>query len=95
MMVPPKKKSKFDFHYIMKHDYPPIPTSANDEISDDRNMRLLKEEWGKTKQVTESIKELFMRTHAVRRSLILGSEYSSVCGILHEFPMLKRSIYVS
>ena len=89
----PKKRSTLDS--VQKHYYPPIPPYANDEISDDRNMRLLKEEWGKTKQVTESIKELFIRTHAVRRSLILGSEHSSVCNILQEFPMLKRSMYVS
>ena len=64
----PKKKSKFDS--MKKHGYPPIPSSATDEVSDERNMRLLKEEWSKTKQVADSIKELFMCTHAIRRSYI-------------------------
>jgi len=50
----PKKRSKLDF--MKKHDYTPIPASGNDEISDDRNMCLLKEEWGKAKQVTEVLK---------------------------------------
>lgn len=90
---PSKKKSKLDS--LQKHDYPPIPPYANDEISNERNMHLLKEERGRTKQVTESIKELFIRTHAVQRSLILSAEYTSACSVLQKFPMLKRSMYVS
>ena len=81
---------------MKKHDYPALPPpSANDEESDDSNMRRLMEEWGKNVQVTETIKDLFVRTHHLRRALILGSEYSSASGILQEFPMLKRCMYVS
>lgn len=58
-------------------------------------MRLLKEEWSKTKQVADSIKELFIRTHTIRRTVILSSDYTGVGSILHEFPMLKRCTYVS
>ena len=91
---PPRKKSKLES--VKKHDYPTLPPpSANDEESDDRNMRRLLEEWGKNVQVTETIKDLFVRTHYLRRALILGSEYSSASGILQEFPMLKRCMYVS
>lgn len=92
---PSKKKSKLDS--LQKHDYPPIPPSAKGEISNERNMHLLKEEWGRAKQVTESIKELFIHTHAVRRSLILSAEYTSTCSVLQvlEFLILKRCMYVS
>ena len=91
---PPRKKSKLES--VKKHDYPTLPPpSANDEESDDRNMRRLLEEWGRNVQVTETIKDLFVRTHYLRRALILGSEYSSASGILQEFPMLKRCMYVS
>ena len=91
---PPKKKSKFDS--MKKHECPPIPSSATDKVSDERNMRLLKEEWSKTKQVADTtIKELFMRTHAMRRTVMFSSDYTGVGSILHEFPMLKRCTYVS
>lgn len=90
---PPKKKTKFDS--MKKHEYPAIPSSANDEVSDERNMRLLKEEWSKTRQVADNIKELFIRTHAMRRTVILSTDYTGVGNILHEFPMLKRCTYVS
>ena len=81
---------------MKKHDYPALPPpSANDGESDDSNMHRLMEEWGKNVQVTETIKDLFVRTYYLRRALILGSEYSSASGILQEFPMLKRCMYVS
>ena len=51
--------------------------------------------YGRDVQVTETIKDLFVRTHYLRRALILGSEYSSASGVLQEFPMLKRYMYVS
>ena len=81
---------------MKKHDYRALPPpSANDEESDDRNMVHLMEEWGKNVQVTETIKDLFVRNHYLGRALILGSEFSSASGVLQEFPMLKRCMYVS
>ena len=47
---PPSKRSKSDS--LKKHEYPLIPSSANDEVSDERNMHLLKKEWSKASKST-------------------------------------------
>ena len=40
--------------------------------------------------MSDNIKELFIRTHAIRRMAILSADYTGVTGMLHEFPMLKK-----
>ena len=43
----------------------------------------------------EKIKELLMRTHRIRRTQVLGGEYSSAFEILKTYPILKQCSYVS
>ena len=80
---------------IFRHEYPAIPDSADDEVSNLANIRLLEEEWAKTsRQDPEKLKTLWIRTHNTRRATILKSE-DSTSKIIQKYPMLKRSTYVS
>lgn len=80
----------------LKHNYPAIPESADDEISNATNKRLLEEEWAKSRgQDPQKLKTLWMRTHNMRRAEILSSEDSSAFSIFQKYPMLKRCTYVS
>lgn len=90
----PRKKRKVDS--VNKHEYPAIPESAEDEVSNKTNLKLLQEEWAKTKgQDPQKIKTLLMRTHNIRRAEVLHSEDLSAFSILQKYPMLKRCSYVS
>ena len=80
---------------MQKHQYPVIPPSADDELSNETNLRLLKEEWDRQKDESK-VKTLFIRTHAIRRAEIVNEESNAtVNSILQEFKMLKKSSYVS
>ena len=70
--------------------YPEIPLSADDDVSVERNLQLLKEESSKPKPCHESIKTLMARTHAARRVALLDSQYSTVSSFIQEYPVLKR-----
>lgn len=88
---PLKKKFKID---IKKHDYPAIPPAADDEVSNERNLELLKEECKKSKLCSESIKSLMARTYTLR-SAVLNEDYpNTLISILEDFPMLKICTYV-
>lgn len=88
----PRKKRKVDS--ALKHNYPAIPESADDEISNATNKRLLEEEWAKSRgQDSQKLKTLWMRTHKMRRAEILSSEDSSAFSIFQKCPMLKRCSY--
>ena len=90
---PPKKRHKLNS--MQKHQYPVIPPSADDELSNETNLRLLKEEWDRQKDPSK-VKTLFIRTHAIRRAEIVNEESNAtVNSILQEFKMLKKSSYVS
>lgn len=67
----------------------------DDNVSIERNLNLLKQEAMKVKPSNQILKSLMARTCAVRRSAILNGDYASVMDILEEYPMLKRSSYVS
>ena len=82
---------------IQKHKYPLIPPSAEDELSNKTNLDLLREECDRPKHGDPSkVKELFVRTHSIRRKSIL-SEESDVTfqSILQDFKMLEKTSYVS
>ena len=89
---PPKKKIKLQDS--RKHEYPSIPTLADDETSNERNLELLKTECKKAKLCKDSIKELMARTYGTRRLALLNSEYPTTSMIMEEFPILKRCTYV-
>lgn len=89
---PPKKKLKLEDS--RKHEYLSIPTLANDETSNHRNLELLKGECKKPKLCKDSIKELMACTYGTRRLAILNSKYPTTSMIMEDFPILKRCAYV-
>lgn len=90
---PPKKKIKSEVKN--KHNYPVIPSTVDDDVSNERNLNLLKQEAMKAKPSNQTIKSLMPRTCAVRRSAILNGDYSCVLDIVEDYPVLKRTSYVS
>lgn len=90
---PPRKKKRLDS--LQKHQYPAIPSSADDEVSNNINLELLQQEWEKIKTDPQKVKNLLMRTHSVRRAEILNAEGITAQRILQKFPMLKKCSYVS
>ena len=74
-----------------KHKYPEIPLSADDDVSMERNLQLLKEESLKPKPCHESIKTLMALTHAARRA---ASQYSTISSFIQEYLALRRCTYV-
>lgn len=78
-----------------KHSYSDIPSIVDDDVSNERNLDLLKQEAMKTKPSNQTLKSLMARTCAVRRSAILNGDYPCALDILEEYPVLKRSPYVS
>ena len=90
---PPKKKQKLN---LQKHQYPAIPPSADDELSCKTNLELLQGEWEKPKNGDPlKVKNLFIRTHTLRRAEVLNDENVTTQSILQKYPMLKKSSYVS
>lgn len=80
-----------------QHYYPiPIPEAAEDDESHFRNFSRLKDEAGKSKPSVEVLKELMMRTYPRRRKWIIqDSPCPSVTEIVSDYPLLKKSTYVS
>ena len=76
-----------------KHCYPAIPANAEDETSNARNLQLIKDELAKPDPCHDSLKLLMARTFPIRRPFVVESE--SVKNVLEEYPLLKRSAYVS
>jgi len=91
---PPRKKQKAAS--AQRHDYPPIPATADDEASNKVNLGLLQQEWEKPKNGEPSkVKALFIRTHNLRRDEVLNEDTpASVDSILKKYKMLKKSSYV-
>lgn len=90
---PPKKRKRLDS--LQKHQYPDIPSSADDEVSNNINLELLQQEWEKTKTDPQKVKTLLIRTHSVRITEILNSESVTAQSILQKYPMLKKCSHVS
>ena len=89
---PPKKLQRKE--KILKHVYPAIPAFSDDEESNKRNLKLLKDEISKPKSSKEIIKTLMTRTFPYRRKSLLESEVS-VSECVKELPVLKKYEYVS
>ena len=92
--APPKKLFKGEG--TQKHSYPNIPPHANDEESNGRNMKLLKEEAAKAKPDHAVIKSLMTRTYPYRRQETLEATTTlSVSQMIQDLPVLKKWNYVS
>ena len=77
-----RKKCKVDC--VRKHKYPEIPPSADDDVSCQRNIELLKAESQKPKPSHETIKTLMVHTYAAQRIALLDSEYSTVLSFIFQ-----------
>ena len=87
------KRKKLDL--TDKHAYVSIPpASADDEMSFERNQKLLMEEFGKPKPKYDAIKQLMTCTFPMRRERVLSNN-DSIVDILSSYPMLKKSNIVS
>ena len=78
----------------MKLQYPAIPKDAEDNESHARNLDALKDEATKSKPRHDVLKALMARTFPKRREWVLSGAVS-VNNITSEWPMLKKSNYVS
>lgn len=78
-----------------KHAYASIPpASADDEISFERNQKLLMEEFRKPKPKYDTIKQLMTCTFPMCRESVMSNN-DSIVDILSSYPMLKKSNIVS
>lgn len=75
-----------------KHCYPVVPTNAEDETSNSRNLTLIKDELAKPDPCHDSLKLLMSCMFPIYWPSILESD--SVTKVLEEYPLLKRSTYV-
>ena len=89
---PPAKRRKVE---LAKHLYPSIPSCADDDESNRRNVELLKVECLKPKPSCDVLKTLITRTYPFRRASIIDFDYSTVTDILKDYPALKRCSCVS
>ena len=72
------------------HSYP--PTNAEDSVSFERNLRLLKEEERKPKSRVDVLKDLMTRTFPNRFDhLVTAVDTVSATQHISDFPLLKKS----
>ena len=88
----PSKRRKFTNQE--KHAYPPLPPLSEDQESFARNQKLLMNEIGKPKANVQILKNLMFRTYE-RRTEWIRSECPTLTTILEEYPLLKKSSFVS
>lgn len=89
----PTKKPKLDSS--LKHTYPDIPPSADDDEANRRNVDLLLEEFSKTKPPQDTVKRLLTHTFAHRRMEMLNDLNFTVSEYISQYKMLKKALYVS
>lgn len=90
----PKKLCKVDI--ADKHNYPSIMAEPEDEVSNTRNVAALKDQMTKMKLNHEVIRGLMRNTFYCRRMAILDDpEPKSVRGIVEDYPLLKKAVFVS
>ena len=79
------------------HHYPgPPPDNADDEVSYERNLKLLNEEQEKQRPRTETLKDLMRRTYSGRWDAFVNhSEPASLSEYIQLYPLLKKSTFVS
>ena len=90
--APAPKRRKVDD--LSKHLYPSLTAGVEDPASNERNRTQLKKELEKTKPSKDVLTELMKRTFGSRRNCVLD-EAVSIKEICVEYPLLKRSAYVS
>lgn len=78
---------------IGNHVYPALHGEPEDEITHERNMKLLGEELQKDRPLSTNLKELMSRTFLNRREWILNSELP-VAEIVEQYPCLSKISYV-
>ena len=89
-----RRRSKSEPHHLV-HCIPP-PVHADDDISNERNLSLLKEELEKPKPSPEITKDLMRRTFAYRwDSFVSCCSPPSLHEYLSQYPVLKKIAYVS
>ena len=88
---PSKKRKTIN---IERHVYPPLPPSSEDNESLTRNKKLLIDEIAKPKPNVQILKDLMFRTYEKRTEWI-RSECPPLSTILKEYPLLKKSSFVS
>ena len=90
---PAKKKRRIED--AAAHLYPGPPLNAEDDVSQQKSLKLLKEEMEKSKPRSEALKELMMRTYGGRwDSFVNRQEPSTLSEYIKMYPLLKRSTYV-
>ena len=88
-----RRRSKCEPHHLV-HCIPP-PVHADDDISNERNLSLLKEELEKPKPSPEITKDLMRRTFAYRwDSFVSCCSPPSLHEYLSQYPVLKKAAYV-
>lgn len=76
--------------------YPPLATTENDEISDDRHHQMLSREMEREKPRKENVLSLMRQTYSTRREYILKeSDDVSVSSILEKYKGLTLPYAVS
>ena len=89
---PPRKRQKLGGRGA--HFYPPV--HADDDVSYQRNLDLLKAETEKAKPSSDVLKELMHRTFPNRwDGYVTKSEPSTLSEYIVDFPLLKKATYVS
>lgn len=90
--APVPKRRKVD--ELSKHSYPSLTADVEDATSNERNRTLLKKELEKPKPSKDVLTSLMKRTFGSRRTWVLN-EAVSVKEVCMEYPLLKRSAFVS
>lgn len=78
------------------HQYPEPLVNAEDEVSHQRNLKLLTDEMEKPRPRYDVLKDLMRRTYSGRWDAFINSgEPSSLSEYFQMYPLLKKSTFVS
>ena len=88
----PRKRTKLS-DPVHSHFYPPI--NADDDVSFERNLSLLKEESEKAKPQSDVLKELMRRTFPNRWDAYASrNDPPTLLDYLRQYPLLRKASYV-
>ncbi len=91
---PAKKKKRVE--PSAAHMFPRPPASADDTVSNVRNLKLLTEEMERSKPRSDVLQHLMRRTYAFRwDSFSEKGDPATLSEYIELYPLLKRSFYVS
>ena len=89
-----KKKRKIEQSAV--HLYPGPPVDADDEVSQERILKLLKEEIEKPRPRSDVLNELMRRTYGGRRDSFVNKNVpNTLSEYIDMYPLLKKSTHVS